>query len=322
MAERNLVEQLDQAVSALLAGRPESATFDPELAPLLVIAADLRDLADPQFKSRLIAELIPQTEEKKMPATITERPDVIPYFVVKGASDMITFLEEAFGAEEVARFAAPGGAIMHAAVRIGDSTVELGDASDQYPPMNFGVHLYVRDADAAYRSAIRAGATSVREPVDQFYGDREATVKDPWGNQWYIATHQAAGQPIRPGYRSITPFLHPRGTDKLMEFVKQTFGAQTVDEPFKTPDGLIAHASMRIGNALIEMGETHGDWKPLPANLHVFVDDVDAAYARALRAGATSAREPADQPYGERVAGVIDRWGNNWWIAKPLKQSR
>ncbi|HKO00302.1 MAG TPA: VOC family protein [Thermoanaerobaculia bacterium] len=322
MAERNLVEQLDQAVNALLAGRPESATFDAELAGLLVIAADLRDVADPQFKSSLMAELIPQTEEDNMPATTTERSDVIPYFVVNGASEMITFLEEAFGAKEDARFKTPDGKIMHAAVRIGDSMLELGDASGQYPPMNFGIHLYVRDADAVYRSALRAGATSVREPADQFYGDREATVNDRWGNQWYIATHQAAGQPIRPGYRAVTPFLHPKGTDQLIEFVKQTFGAQTVEEPYKTPDGLIAHAAMRIGNALIEMGERHGEWAPMPANLHVFVDDVDATYARALRAGATSAREPADQPYGERVAGVVDPWGNNWWIAKPLKQSR
>ncbi len=320
MAERNLIEQLDGAIDALLAGRPESASFDPELAAILVIAADLRDLADPRFKSRLLAELIPEKQEEKMPTVTTTRPDVIPYFVVKGASDMIAFLEEAFGAEVQARFAAPGGGIMHAEVRVGDSLVELGDASEQYPPMNFGIHLYVRDADAVYRSALRAGATSVREPVDQFYGDREATVKDRWGNQWYIATHRAAGQPIRPGYRSITPFLHPRGADRLIDFVKQTFGAQTVEEPYKTPDGLIAHAAMRVGNALIEVGETHGEWKPMPANLHIYVDDVDATYARSLRAGAKSEREPRDEPYGERVAGITDPFGNMWWIAKPLVQ--
>ena len=320
MAERNLIEQLDGAIDALLAGRPEIASFDPELAAILVIAADLRDLADPRFKSRLLAELIPAKQEEKMPTVTTARPDVIPYFVVKGASDMIAFLEEAFGAEEQARFAAPGGGIMHAEVRLGDSLVELGDASEQYPPMNFGIHLYVRDADAVYRSALRAGATSVREPVDQFYGDREATVKDQWGNQWYIATHQAAGQPIRPGYRSITPFLHPRGADRLINFVRETFGAQMVEEPYKTPDGLIAHAAMRVGNALIEVGETHGEWKPMPANLHIYVDDVDATYAQALRAGAKSEREPRDEPYGERVAGVTDPFGNMWWIAKPLVQ--
>jgi PhnB protein len=320
MAERNLIEQLDRAIDALLAGRPESMSFDPELAALLVIAADLRDLAHPRFKSNLLAELIPQKQEEKMPTVTAERPDVIPYFVVKGASDMIAFLEEAFGAEEQARFAAPGGGIMHAEVRLGDSLVELGDASEQYPPMNFGIHFYVRDADAVYRSALSAGATSLREPTDQFYGDREATVKDRWGNQWYIATHQAPGQPIRPGYRSITPFLHPRGADRLIDFVKETFDAQTIEEPFKTPDGLIAHAAMRVGNALIEVGETHGEWKPMPANLHIYVDDVDATYARALRAGAKSEREPRDEPYGERVAGITDPFGNMWWIAKPLVQ--
>src|SRR5437763_7461144 len=115
-----------------------------------------------------------------MPTTVTEKPDVIPYFVVNGASEMIEFLQQAFGADEEGRVAAPGGRIMHADVRIGDSLVELGDASDQYPAMQFGIHLYVPDADAVYRSALAAGATSMREPVDQFYGDREATVKDRW----------------------------------------------------------------------------------------------------------------------------------------------
>lgn len=86
---------------------------------------------------------------------------------------------------------APGGKIGHAEVRIGDSVVMLADAStsDQGQVMPGMIHLYVDDVDKFYRRAIEAGGTSLREPVDQFYGDRSGGVKDPVGNHWWISTH-------------------------------------------------------------------------------------------------------------------------------------
>jgi uncharacterized glyoxalase superfamily protein PhnB len=78
---------------------------------------------------------------------------------------------------------------MHASVRVGDSPVMLGEATDEWKPMPCGLHLYVEDTDAAYATAIAAGARSLREPADQFYGDRAAGVVDDAGNQWWIATH-------------------------------------------------------------------------------------------------------------------------------------
>jgi uncharacterized glyoxalase superfamily protein PhnB len=113
---------------------------------------------------------------------------VTPYLVVEGTAKLIDFVKQAFGAKETFRSTRPDGAIMHAEVKIGDSVIMMGDAQEgkQMPGM---IHLYVEDADATYRRALEAGATSLREPADQFYGDRSAGVKDPLGNHWWVATH-------------------------------------------------------------------------------------------------------------------------------------
>ena len=112
---------------------------------------------------------------------------VTPYLVVKGAGKLIEFMTDVFGAEETFRMG--GDTIMHAEVCLGDSMIMLGDASEQNPPRPAMIHLYMPDADAAYRKALAAGAKSIREPADQFYGDRSAGVEDAFGNQWWIATH-------------------------------------------------------------------------------------------------------------------------------------
>ncbi|HKC60608.1 MAG TPA: VOC family protein [Myxococcales bacterium] len=112
-----------------------------------------------------------------------------PYFVVEGASDFIDFLKKAFAAEEIFRFPSPGGKIGHAEVRVGDSVLMLADKSPEYPPTRIGSYLYVTDVDATYRKAVGAGGQSKREPANQFYGDRVATVADRWGNTWSIGTH-------------------------------------------------------------------------------------------------------------------------------------
>jgi uncharacterized glyoxalase superfamily protein PhnB len=84
----------------------------------------------------------------------------------------------------------PDGTIMHVEVRIGDSKVMMGEPTGQFQPMPAMLYVYVKDTDATYLSAMRAGATSLMEPADQFYGDRNAGVEDPCGNRWWIATHK------------------------------------------------------------------------------------------------------------------------------------
>ncbi len=114
---------------------------------------------------------------------------VTPFLIVQGASKLIDFAKRAFGAEETFRMPGPGGAIMHAEMRIGDSMLMLSDATSENPPLAVMIHLYVEDADGVYKRALAAGAASLREPADQFYGDRSAGVKDAFGNQWWLATH-------------------------------------------------------------------------------------------------------------------------------------
>jgi PhnB protein len=114
---------------------------------------------------------------------------VTPYLIVPDATAMLSFMERAFGAEVLGRHHDPDGRVMHAEARIGDSRVMLGESTGEWPPTRAMLHLYVEDADAWHRRAVDAGARSVRDPEDTFYGDRSGGVEDPFGNQWWIATH-------------------------------------------------------------------------------------------------------------------------------------
>jgi uncharacterized glyoxalase superfamily protein PhnB len=112
---------------------------------------------------------------------------VIPYIVVPDVAKLIDFAKQAFGATEVNVSRLPDGSVMHAEIKIGDSIIMMGQSGT----MTFlaMLHLYMEDVDAVYQRAIQAGGKSLREPTDQFYGDRSAAVEDAFGNQWWIATH-------------------------------------------------------------------------------------------------------------------------------------
>ena len=114
---------------------------------------------------------------------------VNPCLHPRRAEPFISFLKRAFGAEEVAKYASPDGVVHHAVVKVWDSVLEMGEAHGKYETMESMFYLYVPNMEAAYRQALAAGATSFQEPTDQPYGDRNAGVKDAFGNKWYIATH-------------------------------------------------------------------------------------------------------------------------------------
>jgi len=114
---------------------------------------------------------------------------VTPYLIVNDADALISFVERAFGGETLLRHADEDGNVRHAEVRIGDSPVMLGQGNDEWPPRPAVLHLYVEEVDRVYRQALDAGARSLREPEDMFYGDRTSGVEDPTGNQWWITTH-------------------------------------------------------------------------------------------------------------------------------------
>ncbi|MGH2425981.1 MAG: VOC family protein [bacterium] len=120
-------------------------------------------------------------------------------------------------------------------------------------------------------------------------------------------------KPIPEGYHSVTPYLIVEGASKLMEFLKEAFDAK---ETFRmnNSDGTVAHAEVRIGDSVVMMGEAGGEHIPMACAIHLYVNDMDTTYVRALEAGATSLREPRNEFYGDRSSGVKDQWGNRWWI--------
>jgi len=123
---------------------------------------------------------------------------VTPHLVCEGAAEALAFYAQAFGAVELGRMPGPGGKIMHAEMRIGDSRIMLADAFPEYgskgPRALQGttvvMHLYVPDADAAWDKALAAGAEPVMPLEDAFWGDRYGQVADPFGHRWSIATHK------------------------------------------------------------------------------------------------------------------------------------
>jgi len=123
---------------------------------------------------------------------------VTVHLYVKGAADYIDFLKRAFNAVEVSRAPGPGGKLMHAEVRIGDSPVmfaddfgaEFGMPALAQGRMPFNLQLYVPDADASYAKAVAAGCKATMALADQFWGDRYGQVLDPFGITWAIATRK------------------------------------------------------------------------------------------------------------------------------------
>ena len=114
---------------------------------------------------------------------------ITPYLVVKDADRLVEFIERVFGGQLKFKMQTDDGKISHGEMLIGDSMLMLAEASDEWKPTRTLLHLYVEDVDAVYQQALEAGAVSVKEPKDQFYGDRSSAVEDSFGNIWGIATH-------------------------------------------------------------------------------------------------------------------------------------
>ena len=120
-------------------------------------------------------------------------------------------------------------------------------------------------------------------------------------------------------YRTVTPYLVVSDADAELAFLKTAFGATELNCQ-RHPDNTVMHAEITIGDTLVMLGQAGGPWMPRPAALYLWVEDVDATYARALQAGATSESAPEDKPYGHRNAGVIDQNGVTWWIGSPIRE--
>jgi len=265
-----------------------------------------------------------QEKEKKRPTA-----DPVPkgyttittYLVAQDADALIDFMKKTFDAEELFRGGPGSEGGLHCEVRIGDSMLMVGGGGAgmkwRGTPMPSAFHIYVPDCDATYARALEAGATPIDKPADQVYGERSASVKDTAGNSWYIATYK--GESYKwPGAPTLQPYLHPLRAEPVINFLKRAFGAQELGR-HATPDGVIHHTTVKIGTGLMEMGEAHGPYQPMPTMFYLYVPDVNALYRRAIEAGGTSISEPTDQPYGDRSGGVTDPFGNKWYIATHIK---
>jgi uncharacterized glyoxalase superfamily protein PhnB len=334
MSEVVLTEQLDQAIEAMLRD-PDAAlpVTDPQVADLVSIAFELRALPRADFKARLKSELereasmimgVEENTRLPQPATDSVRATfrtVTPYLTVADVHEEIEFVTKVFGAEgRIYGLGSAGG--YHSEYRIGDSMVMIGGGGEgarwKGSPNPGSLHLYVEDVDAVYERAMQAGATSLMAPTNQEYGDRDAAIVDVAGNHWYIGTSQ--GTAYKPeGVSDLMPYLHPTGAPTMINFLKQAFGAEELFL-YQSPEGMVHHAKIAIGDSIVEMGEAHGQWQPMPMTFMLYVDDVDAWYARAMKAeGMISMSKPGDQAYGDRVGAVKDPFDNVWYLGTQIK---
>jgi uncharacterized glyoxalase superfamily protein PhnB len=245
---------------------------------------------------------------------------VTPYLVAQDAEAVIDFVKKAFGGEETFRAVGSAGGY-HCEMRVDDSMLMIGGGGRGLSWKGDSVlgafHVYVRDCDATYQRALQAGGKSLAEPSDQDYGERTASVVDSAGNHWYIATFKDSGYKSE-GAPAIQPYLHPLRAEPVIQFLKRAFGAEELGR-YTAPDGVIPHTTIKIGDSQLEMGEAHGPYQPMKSMFYLYVPNVDAVYLTALAAGAKSMKEPAEQPYGDRVGAVTDIFGNQWWIATHVK---
>ena len=341
MPERSLMEKLDGAIEAMLAGRP-TETGGAEFTALTQIADQLRDLPAPGFKKRLSDAL---KKGVKMASTVEatrQMQSVAPYLAVRNAAQAIEFYKRAFGAVELHRMTdRAAGKIGHAELRIGNNVIMLSDEYPEYGAVSaetlggspIRIHLQVENSDATVERAVDAGAKIVRPVADQLYGERSGMVTDPYGISWFISTHiedvsdeeverrfERKLQPARRGVVSITPYLVVRDAPALVAFMKQAFGAKQTEHGIGSAGG--HHFGMTVGASELMIGGGGEGAAPLarapmPTAMHLYVEDVDATYRRALEAGATSLYEPIDHDYGERGAGVKDAAGNMWYLGTP-----
>ncbi|MER0443365.1 VOC family protein [Streptomyces sp. Edi4] len=131
---------------------------------------------------------------------------VTPWIISADAARLIDFMKEAFGGEELGRMVGADGRVEHAEVRIGDAVVMMFDRhSPDWPDTPAFLRLFVEDADAVHRQAVTAGATSVTEVTELFFGDRVGRVRDPLGNLWWIQTHIEDISPEEQQRRLVKP---------------------------------------------------------------------------------------------------------------------
>jgi PhnB protein len=127
------------------------------------------------------------------------------------------------------------------------------------------------------------------------------------------------GPPYKPeGYSTVSPYLIVDGASRTIEFLEHVFDAIELRR-FPDASGKLMHAEVRIEDTVVMLADAGSDWSSIPANVHIYVADVDATYRRALEAGATAVQEPVKKDDEDKRGGVRDAGGTTWWIATKVE---
>ena len=124
--------------------------------------------------------------------------------------------------------------------------------------------------------------------------------------------------PVPAGYHSVTPFVIVKGAVGFIDYMKEAFGAVELSR-VADESGSIGHAEVRIGDSVVMLFDSKEDWPETPAFLRLYIEDVDAVYQRALKAGGDSVTRPTNMPWGDRSCRVRDPFGNLWWIMSHIE---
>src|SRR5262252_6866304 len=285
--DQKKIEQLNKALDGMLARKDGRVSKAPEeIESLVRIAADLRNLPSASFKARLKSEL----GGKKRMSTVAEpvaavRTSAAPRIAFRDPAKAIEFYKRALGAKEKFRFQI-GDSIPHAELMIGDSPIDItGEwpeggrfSAETLGHSPVSISIRVPDVDAFAKHAVEEGMKLVREPKDQFYGHRDATLQDPFGYSWGVFTvkeemsveempRRTQGMTEGPeggellarggvtsvprGFRMVTPYLVAADGLALLEFTKQGLGAEELARAVM-PTGV--HAEVRIGDTRLMIG--------------------------------------------------------------------
>ena len=188
-------DRLDQLIEHLVNAEPVADTGEPAaLAVLVAVGRDLLDLPREAFRDSLAQQLERSTPMPSSPSYIpVGLSPVTPYLLVRDPAAAVQFYEDVFAATEVMRHDVDG-QVVHAKISIGNAVVELGQHGERTDAdvgdlPSIGMHLFVEDVDAVHARAVAAGARPLSPIEDQYYGDREVSIADPFGIVWFVATH-------------------------------------------------------------------------------------------------------------------------------------
>lgn len=250
-----------------------------------------------------------------------EKEKVSVRYIVNDVKESVSFYKEHLGFEVDINPTSGFAALSKDNVKLFLNQPGAGGAGQKMPdgqsPEPGGwnrIQISVDDLTSVYQR-LKTKGVEFRNDIVEGIGGKQVLVKDPSGNLVELfQPGQKSVNYIPDGYHSITPFIATDSPDEVIEFLKNAFRGEVV-YTMKSDDGIIRHATVKVGDSLIMISHGTDLYEPMPLMLHLFVEDVDETYNLALRAGATSLEEPHNEFYGERRSAVKDKWNNRWWVA-------